>query len=106
MLLCVGFMLMFSAAYAEAQPQTKGPEAAAAQPKKDMSDSPEAQEKRRTASFEAGAAKREVADRLRTDRLERISNSICIGCGGPAVPFDPTGGAPSLQKPRPRAQAR
>lgn len=100
-------MIMFSVTYVEARPQPKGPQAAAAaQPKTDRSDPVEAKEKRQKATFEAEAAKREAADKLRTDRLDRISNSICIGCGGPAVPFDPTGGEPSLQKPRSRGQAR
>ncbi|GJE02308.1 hypothetical protein GMJLKIPL_4255 [Methylobacterium isbiliense] len=106
-ILCGLVMAVVSFGCAEARPRSSGPDAAAAsQPASDGKASPEAQERRRKAAFEAEAAKRETADRIRMKRLDRLSNSICTGCGGPAVPFDPTGGKPSLQKPRPPAQAR
>lgn len=38
------------------------------------------------------AAQRDEADRRRQARTERLTGSVCIGCGGPVVPFDPTGG--------------
>ena len=38
------------------------------------------------------AARREEADKRRQARTERLTGSVCIGCGGPVVPFDPSGG--------------
>jgi hypothetical protein len=38
------------------------------------------------------ADQREAADRNRQERTERLTKSVCVGCGGPVVPFDPSGG--------------
>ncbi|GJD81131.1 hypothetical protein [Methylobacterium gregans] len=38
------------------------------------------------------ANRREAADRNRQERTERLTKSVCVGCGGPVVPFDPSGG--------------
>lgn len=46
--------------------------------------------------IEEGARKRRDADRKRDERMNKLGASICTGCGGPIVPFDPTGGAPGF----------
>jgi len=48
----------------------------------------------------AGQAKK---DKDRDARTDRLSRSVCIGCGGGVVPFNPSGGA-AKKEPR-RAQA-
>jgi hypothetical protein len=50
-----------------------------------------------TAKIEEGARKRRDADRKRDERINQLGASICTGCGGPAIPFDPTGGEPPLK---------
>ncbi len=47
-------------------------------------------------TIEEGARKRRDADRKRDERMNKLGASICTGCGGPIVPFDPTGGAPGI----------
>ncbi|MFH6781349.1 MULTISPECIES: hypothetical protein [Methylobacterium] len=47
------------------------------------------------AKIEENARQRRDADRKRDARMNKLGNSICTGCGGPIVPFDPTGGEPS-----------
>ncbi len=46
--------------------------------------------------IEEGAKKRRDADRKRDERMNKLGASICTGCGGPIVPFDPTGGTPGI----------
>ncbi len=46
--------------------------------------------------IEEGARKRRDADRKRDERMNKLGASICTGCGGPIVPFDPTGGTPDI----------
>lgn len=44
------------------------------------------------------ADQREAADRNRQERTERLTKSVCVGCGGPVVPFDPSGGEAARKK--------
>lgn len=54
-----------------------------------------------------GDARRERTDRRRAEPTDPPARSICTGCGGPVVPFDPSGGAQArraldaARKPRP-----
>ncbi|WP_143074615.1 hypothetical protein [Methylobacterium sp. ap11] len=43
-----------------------------------------------------GARRRRDADRKRDERMNKLGASICTGCGGPIVPFDPTGGTRAI----------
>jgi len=42
--------------------------------------------------FKLEADQREEANKKRQARTERLTRSVCFGCGGPIIPFDPTGG--------------
>ncbi len=48
------------------------------------------------AKIEDRARKRREADRRRDERMNKLGASICTGCGGPIVPFDPSGGDPGI----------
>lgn len=48
------------------------------------------------AKMEDRARKRREADRRRDERMNKLGASICTGCGGPIVPFDPSGGDSSI----------
>ncbi|WP_156311940.1 hypothetical protein [Methylobacterium platani] len=48
------------------------------------------------AKIEDRARRRREADRRRDERMNKLGASICTGCGGPIVPFDPSGGDPSI----------
>ncbi|WP_143132047.1 hypothetical protein [Methylobacterium sp. 174MFSha1.1] len=48
------------------------------------------------AKIEDRARKRREADRRRDERMNKLGASICTGCGGPIVPFDPSGGDASI----------
>ncbi|MCF4124981.1 hypothetical protein [Methylobacterium sp. SyP6R] len=48
------------------------------------------------AKIEDRARKRREADRRRDERMNKLGASICTGCGGPVVPFDPSGGDLSI----------
>lgn len=42
--------------------------------------------------LKAEANQRDAADKRREERINRLTGSVCVGCGGPVVPFDPSGG--------------
>jgi hypothetical protein len=53
------------------------------------------------------SVKRAKADRSREERTARLTNSVCIGCGGPVVPFNPSGKAakaPAKAEPKTRVR--
>lgn len=44
-------------------------------------------------------------DKDRDARIDRLSKSVCVGCGGDVVPFNPSGGA-AKEKPRQARKAK
>ncbi|GJD51949.1 hypothetical protein OPKNFCMD_4708 [Methylobacterium crusticola] len=107
LLFCASWALAVPATCAEARsPPTRPAAAAAPEAAGDPNAPTDEQAKVRRARIEAEAAKREAADKKRDARMNRLGSSICVGCGGPTVPFDPTGGEPPLRKSSSQKPAR